>query len=170
MKSFQISFFSLWGCLFFFLLFFCPIIKAEVSLKLIAGELIFKKNKITYQNAQLTMQTESGSWDVKAEQIFYFPKQKKILFQGTVEIQNQSLKITAEEMEANSKTGFFKIENGLIQDTKNQLEIKAEKIQQTEDFVYELESAFFTSCVPSEKTIKKTGEKTKKNKTWQIFF
>ena len=66
-------------------------------------------------------------------------------------------------MEANSKTGFFKIENGLIQDTKNQLEIKAEKIQQTEDTTYELESAFFTSCVPNEKTIKKTGEKTKKN-------
>ena len=143
MKFFHKSFLLFLGCIFFSPLFFCPIIKAEVSLKLITGELTLKKNKITYQNAHLTMQTESGSWDVKAKQIFYFPKQKKILFQGTVEIQNQSLKITAEEMEANSKTGFFKIENGLIQDTKNQLEIKAEKIQQTEDTTYELESAFF---------------------------
>ena len=107
------------------------------------------------------MHTEAGSWNMKAKQIFYFPKQKKILLQGAVEIQNQSLKITAEEMEADTRTGFFNIEKGLIQDTKNQIEIQAAKIQQKEDALYELDSAFFTSCVLDEK---------KKNKTWHIFF
>ena len=43
------------------------------------------------------MHTEAGSWNIKARQIFYFTKQKKILLRGAVEIQNQSLKITAEE-------------------------------------------------------------------------
>ena len=41
---------------------------------------------------------------------------------------------------------------------KNQIEITA-KIQQKEDALYELESAFFTSCVLD-----------KKKKNWQIFF
>ena len=142
-------------------IFFCSIVKAEVSLKLIAGELTFKGSNIVYNNAQLTMHTEAGSWNIKARQIFYFTKQKKILLRGAVEIQNQSLKITAEEMEADTRTGFFNIEKGLIQDPKNQIEIQAAKIQQKEDALYELESAFFTSCVLDKK---------KKNKTWQIFF
>ena len=71
------------------------------------------------------MHTEAGSWNIKARQIFYFTKQKKILLRGAVEIQNQSLKITAEEMEADTRTGFFNIEKGLIQDPKNQIEIQA---------------------------------------------
>ena len=161
MKFFQKIFLLLGGCLLFALLFFCPTVKAEISLKLITGELTFKGSNIVYNNAQLTMHTEAGSWNMKAKQIFYFPKQKKILLQGAVEIQNQSLKITAEEMEADTRTGFFNIEKGLIQDTKNQIEIQAAKIQQKEDALYELDSAFFTSCVLDEK---------KKNKTWHIFF
>ena len=124
MKFFQKIFLLFWGCLFFTLLFFCSIVKAEVSLKLIAGELTFKGSNIVYNNAQLTMYTEAGSWNIKARQIFYFTKQKKILLRGAVEIQNQSLKITAEEMEADTRTGFFNIEKGLIQDPKNQIEIQ----------------------------------------------
>ncbi len=167
MKFFHRSF-----LLFFYLFFFCPTLKAEVSLKLLAGEIVLKNNNIVYKNAQLNLQTEAGSWNMKAERIFHFPKQKKILLQGAVEIQNQSLKITAEEMEADTKTGFFKIENGLIQDVKNQLEIQASKIQQKETAVYELENAFFTSCQIGEKTNEKTaGEVSEKtNKTWEIFF
>ena len=45
--------------------------------------------------------------------------------------------------------------------SKKSKEIQAAKIQQKEDALYELESAFFTSCVLDKK---------KKNKTWQIFF
>ena len=95
--------------MFFTLLFFCSIVKAEVSLKLIAGELTFKGSNIVYNNAQLTMHTEAGSWNIKARQIFYFTKQKKILLRGAVEIQNQSLKITAEEMEADNPELVFSI-------------------------------------------------------------
>ena len=62
-------------------------------------------------------------------------------------------------MEANSKTGFFKIENGLIQDTKNQLEIKAEKIQQTEHFVLRVRK-----CCSQRKDNKKNRRENKKTK------
>ena len=139
-------------------IFFTAELALAFSIQLIDGKIQLDKDNITYEQSKLALETKAELWEITADKIIYNQATQKIFLEGSAEIKNEQLVISGKEIIFDGANELFIINNGTIIDQQNNLEIQAAKIEQQEKNLYELESAFFTSCIKPEKD------------TWRIFF
>ena len=147
--------------IFFFLSFFLVgVLKANIKVELLKGEAVFNERKIIYSDAHLKIITNIEIWEIKAGEILYDGKKEQMLMQKEVIMEKKSLRIKAEKILLNTKTGLIEITKGFIVDTKNNIQINAEKITQKKKNSYITKKAFLTSCIVSEQ---------KMFQTWRLY-